>query len=224
MLRNLLCACLAGAALSCTHDNHHDCTRFDGGACSTADAATSRDAASMSANDGALREPDAGTRGLDAARPDAAADGGRSDAGPAHDAATRGDDDAGDAAADGGSHADEDAGDFGRNGVYTCQPEQPFAYDCVEPWLDSAYQRPDGGSSWTLTLANGRLTLDSYGFDQTQIACDGSWSVDTFTCAAQWSRAGRVCDNPLHLREQSDGVLIFSVAMRLEELASCQKQ
>jgi hypothetical protein len=226
MLRHLLCACLAGAAFACTHDDHHGGTGLDGGP-SPGDAATSHDPATTAPNDGATPEPDATATApdMDAARADPAADGGRPDAAPARDAAASSDDDAGDAAANGGDQVDDDAGDLGRDGIYTCQPEQPFGYDCVDPWLDSAYQRPDaGGSSWTFTLANGRLTLDGYGFDQAQIACTGSWSGDTFTCAAQWSRAGRMCDNALHLRAQTDGTLIFSVAMRLEELASCQRQ
>lgn len=142
---------------------------------------------------------------------------------PSRDAGSH-DDNAGSAAADGGKHDEDDAGVIERDGTYTCMPLQNYAYDCVEPWLDSVYQRPDGGgSAWPLQLDDGHLTLDGYGFDQAQISCTGSWTGDEFTCAAQWSRAGRVCDNALHLRAQPDGSLIFSVAMRLEELASCHK-
>jgi hypothetical protein len=199
--------------------------RLDGGACRAGDAASGQDAQTTPAPDGGRPERDAATANMDAGKADAAADGGQGDAARARDAGTSADEDSGHPAADSGSQADDDAGAIPRDGSYTCQPSQPFAYDCVDPWLSSSYQRPDGGgSSWTLMLANGRLTLDGYGFDQAQITCDGSWSGDMFTCAAQWSRAGRVCDNTLHLRAQPDGVLIFSVAMRLEELASCSHQ
>jgi hypothetical protein len=161
----------------------------------------------------------AGHAGMDGASAGhSAADSGK----PAHDAGTR-DDDAGNPAADGGKHDDDDASVIDRDGTYTCMPLQDSAYDCVDPWLDGVYQRPDGGSAWTFHLENGQLTLDGYGFDQAQISCTGSWTGDQFTCAAQWSRAGRTCDNALHLRAQPDGSLIFSVAMRLEELASCRK-
>lgn len=206
----LLCLCWVGAAIGCTHDDP-DGSRPDG-------SAYMRDASAPApheTHDAATPAHDAGAGAVDvSSAAHRAADSGKQ----AADASTH-EEDSGQPDSD----HDDDAGVIGHDGMYTCMPLQNYAYDCVDPWLDAVYQRPDGGSAWTFQLESGQLVLDGYGFDRAQISCTGSWSADAFTCAAQWSRAGRVCDNMLHLRAQPDGSLIFSVGMRLEELASCHK-
>lgn len=116
---------------------------------------------------------------------------------------------------------DNDAGPVSRDGHYSCHALQGYAYDCVDPLLDSAFQVDP--YTWSLDLTAGHLTIDSIGFDQAQIVCDGTWSSTEFSCFAQWSRAGRVCDNTLHLKIEPNDQFTFSVGTRLEELANCAR-
>jgi hypothetical protein len=115
----------------------------------------------------------------------------------------------------------DDAGALNFDGTYTCQGSQPYANDCTDPLIDSAFQST--GYTWTLDVTGSQVTITSIGFDQDQIACTGSWSSTLFECSAAWGRAGRVCDNTLHLRAQSNGDLTFWIAMRDAEQANCHR-
>lgn len=105
------------------------------------------------------------------------------------------------------------------DGMYTCVTQQPAGNSCDAPLFDTGIQ-----AQWTLALAGGVVTITSTGFDTATIGCTGgTWSGTDFTCAASWTRAGRVCDFALHLREQPAGTLTFWVAADDTDIALCTR-
>ncbi|HTJ40607.1 MAG TPA: hypothetical protein VL463_00880 [Kofleriaceae bacterium] len=105
------------------------------------------------------------------------------------------------------------------DGTYGCTSDQLGGDSCSAPLFDANIQ-----TAWPLVVAGGELTITSIGFDQPTIHCtDGSWAADVFTCNASWSRAGRACTLPLHLRLESDQTLTFWINTITDETASCTK-
>lgn len=167
--------------------------------------------------------PQAGRAGKPASgTPQAGHAGAPADPSPRHDAGTL---DAGtdrrdaDVVAHEDSGAEDDAGGTDVDGVYACRGGQPYANDCTDPLIDSAFQ--SSAYVWTLAVSGNALSTTSIGFDQDHIACSGSWSGDLFNCSAEWSRAGRVCNNMLHVRRESNDTLTFWIGTRDQEVAHC---
>jgi hypothetical protein len=132
-----------------------------------------------------------------------------------------GDDDAQTHNPDTGVDLDDSGVISGADGSFACRGDQPYANDCTEPLVDSQFQSDP--YSWTLELLSGHLTITSIGFDQDHFGCTGSWSSGEFACVADWSRAGRVCDNTLRLRSVTNDELIFWIGDRDGERAICRR-
>ena len=105
------------------------------------------------------------------------------------------------------------------DGAYGCTTDQFGGDSCSAPLFDSGIQ-----ASWPLVMAGGDLTITSAGFDQPTLHCTGSWDAGgVFTCNASWTRAGRVCMLPLHLRLEADQTLTFWINTITTTTASCTK-
>ena len=89
--------------------------------------------------------------------------------------------------------APPDASPF--DGTYTCHSDQSGGDSCSQPLFEPGIQ-----VSWSLALTGGELT-----------------------CGATWTRAGRVCSLPLHLRAQADGSLSFWINTVTSQTATCAR-